>query len=329
MIKNPEQGSGNGPEDVHPQEKIIDVPYGELGKGESPISTWGIADYNGSHRNLYWDAEINQEIFTKEITQRTGVGKTVRIADFGGAEGKLIREIIEDLNSQNIKAVGAVVDPQLKQGITREAWDSIVESKKSGEPTQVVGIASEIGGNKDDNFLREESLDVAMSRFVAQYNAGEKLPSFYQDQKKYLKDGGVLISEWPSTTETDEGMVNEFWAQYARISNGTDPQEYIKKQHYHTVDQIRETAEQVGFKVVSCDLVDGLSLEVSEIAMSNGSRFKELDEGQKKELRQLYLDLASQHPDLVFYDIQNDRYYFKMHVGKLVAEKVGPDKETA
>jgi hypothetical protein len=84
----------------------------------------------------------------------------------------------------------------------------------------------------------------------------------------------------------------------------------------------------VGFKVVSCDLVEGLSLEVSEIAMSNGSRFKELDEGQKKELRQLYVDLANQYPDLVFYDEQNDRYSFKMHVGKLVAEKVDSNTES-
>ncbi len=304
----------------HIQENITDVAYGELGRGENVINTWGVANYNGVPKSLYWDKDINREIFTKEILKRADKSKPVRIVDFGGAEGKLLREIFDDLRKNNIEPLGAVIDTQLEKGKTKDAWDKY-RFDNPGARDKIIAISANFVENEDDINLHQESVDFAISRFVAQYN-WHTLSKFFSEQAEYLKSGGTLICEWPAATENDEQLINEFWPQYAGIVDGVDPSVYSETQYYPTVKKIKEVAESVGLKNVDCNLVDGLTFDVSEIAISNGSRFKKMDERQKAELRDLFINMTNKFPNLVSYDEKNNRYYYRMSVGKLVAEKI-------
>lgn len=308
-------------QDEHPQEKLAKVAYGELGKGESPVDTWGVVDYKGKYTNLYWDKQINKEIFTAEILKRAKGSEPLRIVDFGGAEGKLLREIFDDLRTEGLAPIGATIDPSLQVGKTRASWDSYKAANPEARD-RVIGIPANFITESEKINVHEGTLDFALSRFVAQYAGKGNLPSFFKEQVKYLKEDGTLICEWPTATESDQQLVNEFWGQFARITEGIDPKEYAKRQFYPTIEEVKEAAESEGLKVTECGVIEEMNLGVYETALSNGSRFKKLNEEQKKALRELFIDLAKKYPNQISYDAEHDSYHYNNKIGKLIANKV-------
>lgn len=328
MPKNP-GGDFDLPQepDVHPQEQLAKVAYGELGKGESPVDTWGVVDYKGKYTNLYWDKAMNKTIFTDEITKRAHNTEPLRIVDFGGAEGKLLREIFDDLRAEGLTPVGATIDPSLQAGKTRDSWDKY-RAENPEARDRVIGIpANFITENKKIN-VHEGTLDFAISRFVAQYAGKGNLPSFFEAQTKYLKEGGTLICEWPTATESDQQLVNEFWGEFANITEGIDPKEYAKRQFYPTTEEVMKAAESSGLEVSECGIIQDLNLRVYETALSNGSRFKKLDSTQKESLRKLFIEMADKYPDQVRHDAEHDSYYIDTKFGKLIAKKVAGQEKT-
>ena len=131
----------NETQDEHPQERIAKVAYGELGKGSDIFETWGVANYKGEPRNLYWDREINREIFIDEILNRTDKSNPIKMADFGGAEGKLLREIFATLKENGLNVSGVTIDQGLKKGKTKEAWDSY-KRERTGRNTPMLPLQS-------------------------------------------------------------------------------------------------------------------------------------------------------------------------------------------
>lgn len=298
-------------------------PYSELGRGQDYVNNWGTILYKGEPRSLYLDEEIAKEVFTDEITASLGEpsGKFVRIADFGGADGALIRTVMGQLREQGYEVAGAIVDASLKEGKTKESWEQY-RAKNPDVADKIIAIPANFIADQEQINLREESLDVILSRFVTQYFPESGRPGFFEAHARYLKDEGTLICEWPGPDNAEaEPALNDFWSGYAQIAQGIDPEEYRKVQHYPTREQVRLAAEDARLEVTKCEEVSDILFNVYEPMMANGSRFVELNEDQKAQLHQLYERLHEQHPNVFRYDEASGNLYYKLTISKLVAKK--------
>ncbi len=302
-------------------------PYSELGKGEDYINTWGVILYKGEPRSLYLDDEITEVIFTDEIIESVGspTERPIRIGDFGGADGALIRTVTNQLREHGYQAVGAIVDASLKEGKTRESWDQYREQNPD-RTDRIIAIPANFMTDQEKINLHDESLDIILSRFVTQYFPEAGRSDFFAAHARYLKADGRMICEWPGAADAEsEKAMNEFWSGYANITQGIAPEEFRKVQHYPTMEQVQQAAEAAGLKVVKCEEVDGLLFNVYESMVSNGSRFVKFNDEQKVRLRLLFERLHEQYSNAIHYDQQTDNYYFKFIIAKLVVEKPAPE----
>ena len=311
--------------DDHIQERHSVKSYKELGaigEGKDDTNTWGIVRWKGELRSIYQDEQLMVEGYVDEILKTEPQG-TVRIADFGGAEGTLLRKIFVHLKAAGLEPIGATIDSALKVegGKTAKAWEDYRE-QNSDSRDRVIAVPANYMTEMENININPGSLDFAISRYSAQYVPEVDRVEFFVKQVELLKPGGRLIAEWPGADdERSEQLLNSWWAQFAAITQGIDPGDFKQQQHYPTPEQVMIAAEKAGLNVISSENIEQLDLNVHETAVSNGTRFVKLDDHQKIRLRELYFSLAVHYPELVHYDEEKDSHWIRMSVGKLVSEK--------
>ena len=322
-----EAAESRGSQNDSVQDRAMVASYKEMGEqreGKTSANTWGFLQWEGKDTNVYGDTRLITESFVKEILATNPIG-TIRIADFGGAEGTVMREIFKQLREAGVAPIGATIDAALKMegGKTAVAWKEYRDTNLSSRDRVVAMPANYM---KEDELelinIHSNSLDFVYSRYSTQYVGEENRPEFFARQVEYLKPGGRLVATWPGASdERTSHMLNAFWAGYQNILQGIRPEEYARRQHYPTPEQVSQAAKVAGLEIISCENFEAMALYLNEEALSNGSRFSALSDGQRKRLRELYVQLRQDYGDLVQYDEEADKYCAFMSIGKLVARK--------
>ncbi len=344
--------SSEEPPTRHVQERHSVQRYdkmGEVSEESTPANTWGLIEWNGEVRSVYQDTEL-MRMFVNPILTTKPHGVT-RFADFGGANGKVLREVFtmtreaqlqelyeeqlatglseegarkvadDRFSREGILPIGLTIDAELKvkDGKTTRAWNEFREANPD-DTSRVFASATDYMQEVPN--IAPDSLDIALSRYSLQYVSAENHTVFLKRQADLVKPGGQVLAQWPGAAdERSEVMLNTFWSNFAHITQGVDPAEFLTRQHYPTLEQVQKAVEDAGLTITSLESVPNLKIFMYEEALSNGTRFTPLSESQKADLRELYVHLHNEFPDLVHFDEETDNYWTSMTLGMLVAEK--------
>lgn len=288
------------------------IAYSELGKDfNKGWNNWGNALYKGRWASIYTDKEMIDDIFTKRIEGKFDKEKTLKIADFGGGDGFLLHTIIEKLKKDGVDSVGINIDESLsKDGKTLNQWRKNRDNLNEEIKEKTMGLAMDFvnGNEKGESVeLKENSIDVGLMRYVIQYTGEKARKKMLDEVYKYIKPSGKLYCLWPGEQSDEQAAaINSLWSRFANISQGADPEEFLKEKWYPTIEEINRDAQATGFIVSEIKEIKELESRYSLESLTNGSRFEKFTPDQKNKLRYAFEELHEKYPN--FIDKDNYRH---------------------
>lgn len=225
-------GAGDG---VLNYEQKVKTVYSELGReNESNPDIWGNYLYKGDWLNIYNNDKIIKDIFTDQIARmQSNTNKNVNIADFGGAEGTVLKKITEQMRGAGFKVFPVDVDLNLKNLKKRDV--------------ELTGIRADLLKMP----IKDEKIDYGILRFVLPYNRRELQMEILQNILKALRRNGKVIILQDGAYGRKEGeSYNEFYAQASAVQGGRTVDEIKRTRYFASGEELKEMAEEAGFTVL-------------------------------------------------------------------------------
>ena len=259
-------------------EKKVTTRYHELGEEDkSDLDIWGNAIYKGRPINFYNDQRFINNHFTGRIKEM-GLDK-ITVVDFGGAEGHVLQEITQTLESEGIKVFPIDIDRE----------KGAIKKKK--------GNFAGLPANLNYVPIIENSIDAGILRFVLQYNNKEDEKKILEEAYRTLKPGGRLIIMQDGAFKKEPGNAyNEFFAQASASQGGKTIEEIKKGRLFLSGEEMESMAEKIGFKVVEARELDEVESYLSPAAYK--SRFGSMSDEQYENLEKVFTEEEENNPDI-------------------------------
>ncbi len=318
-------------------------PYEQLGiEKEKSWDSWGNVivtkpDGTSERKSFYSDETITQRLFTDEIigylSKQTELSSSRVIVDFGGAEGTLLHQIVEQVKSKfpEIQIDPVVIDADPKK---------VEEVKKYPELKSVEGDIFKIP-------LSDNSVDVAVSRMMMQYlpPINPELPKQTQETTleemyRVMKPGSIIQIVWPAVYDfTNNSMganvIDHIWSLITWHRTFNDKEEpgdgkWIEDDSGYPVfsdpnrarsfvpgEVLAKYAERLGFKVKAGGEVDWIEFRFTPEAVIE--RFKVEDTERQDLIKGVFNFLKGRWGiDVIDW---KDKKALRLPISRLVLEK--------
>jgi SAM-dependent methyltransferase len=252
-------------------EKKVKGGYGELGKeDEKDPDVWGNAKKGEKCFNIYSSEEFINEIFTKPFEDvNLDKEEVLLVVDFGGAEGKVLKTVTDQLKDDGYKNIGPVdvdVNP---------------ESLKKRDP-DLWAVNKDLTSLK----LKKDAVNCGIMRFSLPYNTKEKQIEILEKIHSFLKPGGRVIILQDGAFDKEKGyLYDEFYAEASAAQGGKSVAEIKKNRFFFSGEELKEEVEKIGFKVAEARELQDVESTISPEAYA--SRFK-MTEEQLSDLREVF-----------------------------------------
>ena len=327
---------------VSSYEGVEHKPYEELGANtEMGWDTWGSALVTNSDNSVvrdrfYSSERITQRLFSQDILNHLKNNHDISpqtIVDFGGADGRLLHQIVEQIRQESpgVELQPIIIDLDQKK---------LEEAEKYPELKELVGSVFDIP-------LGNESVDLAVSRMMMQYlppESSEKSTKTQVDALKeiyrVMKHGSLTQIVWPAVYDfTNNKMgantLDYIWSlltYHRTFDESEDPgngkwqlnesgnpifSEDERARSFIPGEVLASCAENCGFKVKSAGEIDWIEFRFTPQAVFE--RFNLKDEERKKLIEDLFVTLKTRWGiDVIDW---NNEKALRLPICKLVLEK--------
>lgn len=219
-------------------EKRVVTRYSDLGKQDPEnMDTWGNAIYEGKWLNIYNNSELINHLFTQKISEvEFTEGEDFVIADFGGAEGFVVNEVVEKLKAGGRKVAGMNID----------SYQASLDLTKSKYP--------DIRGAEEDLLdlhVEGSSVDAGILRFTMPYIRKEKQIELLESIYRTLKPGGRLVILQDGAYSQKEGEKhNQIFAEASAAQGSKSLEEVLSNRHFPSGEAIEKMAREAGFDII-------------------------------------------------------------------------------
>lgn len=217
-------------------EHTVATFYSEFNK-KTELKNWGIAEYEGKNIEFYTNPDFIKEYFTEPIAkhlEKNNISKNanLNLADFGGGDGVLVKELITQLNKIGYKNINGVnIDYTYKN----------LEKMDKNDDCKIIGIQ----GDTDQLPLKDNSVDIGVSRHLIQYFSKEKQPEILQNISNTLKPNSIFIMKWPGSDNPEQSpILTDFYAKLFGICVNRLSDKVAKNKYFVSYQEVEETAKK-------------------------------------------------------------------------------------
>ena len=279
-----------GPSMVANYEQHVAKSYDVLGAEGLDARKWGTAiKQNGERFNAYTDRGYIDKVFgvplREQIEGLGDEGGQFVIADFGGDDGFLLHQVMEDVEQVDTQKeiAGLVVDFDS----TGKAKEKFLDRKAAGERKDMEYVVADITRLP----FADASIDAIISRMSIQYLDAEQQVVFWEEVSRVLKENGlgIILS---LTGFYDHKQFNSMVQSVVSIISGS--QDWQRR-----MPAFNDFSNRARFEE-RYSLAPGFASRVLEFPMSVAAwadRF-ELSEKQLASLIELYQTKKKEFPDL-------------------------------
>jgi len=241
------------PQFTNKYEKFVITSYSEFGKEKNNLKNWGMAEYDGKVIEFYNNPEFIREYFSEPILKHLeekncDYSAKLNLVDFGGGDGILIKTLIDQLKKDGYTNInGLNIDYTLKNLEKMRA-----NNEKNLDQSDLKNIAVAQGDILKELPLKDNSVDIGVSRHVLQYFGKEAQPEVLKNLYNSLKSDGILVMKWPGADNPGQSSIlTDFYAQTLGVCTNESSEEVAKNKYFVSYQEVEEIAKKIGYKIVA------------------------------------------------------------------------------